>query len=385
MPRKSFEVSVEPEVLVWARKSIGINHEDVAKRLNVSKDTVDMWEFGEKKPTIVQIKKLANIYKRSLAVFFLPHPPEEPSPPQDLRTLPTGKKEPLSKKTMLAIRRAQRLQSLATELAKATNRKIVSHVARATLLDDPEVVALKARKLLGIKIQIQFSWKNDNKAFNEWRKAIENLGVLVFQISMPVKEARGFSLTKDGFPAIVVSTQDPVRARIFSLFHEYGHLLLDNSGICDMNEYIQYREVAPIEKFCNHFAGAFLVPKEELLSHGLVRTWRSFVWPDKILNQLSREFKVSPEVILRRLVILNLSSKDFYKKKREEWKAKEKPKKGGRKNPPRDCIRENGNPFVALVMEAHRKEKITYSDVADYLELRVKYLPKVEQLIEGNV
>lgn len=58
-------------------------------------------------------------------------------------------------------------------------------------------------------------------------------------------------------------------------------------------------------------------------------------------------------------------------------------KKGGGPPPPRKCIQENGVPFVSLVLESYAKEKITYSDVADYLGIRLKHLPKVERLVRG--
>lgn len=34
------------------------------------------WEIGEAVPTIAQLRKAAEVYKRSLAVFFLSEPPE---------------------------------------------------------------------------------------------------------------------------------------------------------------------------------------------------------------------------------------------------------------------------------------------------------------------
>jgi hypothetical protein len=42
-------------------------------------------------------------------------------------------------------------------------------------------------------------------------------------------------------------------------------------------------------------------------------------WSDIVLGRVARDFKVSQEVILRRLVILNLATGSFYKRKREEW------------------------------------------------------------------
>ena len=388
MPRKSLEVVVEPRVLIWARESIGMNIEEVAKRLNTSEDTVSKWESGQKKPTLIQLEKLARtIYKRPLAAFFLSEPPKEPPLPKDFRTLPLDKRKPLSPETRLAIRRARRLQSLASELAASLARKIVPQIGRASLSDNPEVVASSVRTQLGVEIQTQFDWKKETEALDEWKKAIEKSGILVFQIGIPLEETRGFSLTESEFPAIVLNLRDAINGRIFSLLHEYGHFLLNDSGICDMGDqdYLS-DEAKSIEEFCNHFAGAILVPRDALLNHELIKSSRyQLQWSDEILKELAKSFKVSREVILRRLVILGLADKGFYISKREEWEATKYPRKGGRRNPPEECIRKNGTPFVSLVLESHRKDKITYRDVADYLAVRLKYLPKVEQLIGGKI
>lgn len=384
MPRKSLEIIVEPKVLIWSRESMGLSTQEVAKKIKVSKDTVSKWESREKKPTLNQIEKLAKLYKRPLAVFFLSEPPEEPPLPKDFRTLPLDKIKPFSLQTRLAIRRARRLQSLSLELAKSLNREMIPRIDRANLSDNPEIVAIRTREQLKVEIQTQFSWENENEAFNEWEKTIEKCGILVFQISMPLEETRGFSLT-DGLPVIVLNYRDSMHGKIFSLFHEYAHLLLNNSGVCNMEDqnYLS-GEAKAIEKFCNHFAGAFLVPKDALLNHELIRVIHPSDWPDEILERLAKSFKVSREVILRRLLILELTTEDFYKRKRKEW-GEIKLKGWGRPNPPKKCIQENGIPFVSLVLESHREEKITYSDVADYLSIRTKHLPKIEELIGGKV
>lgn len=388
MPRKSLETIVEPKVLVWARESVGLGIQEVAKRLPTSEDTIGKWESGQKRPTLIQLEKLARtIYKRPLAAFFLSEPPKELPLPKDFRTLPSDKRKPFSPKTHLAIRRTRRLQSLASELAKSLNRKIITEINRANLSDDPEVVAGKLRMQLGVEIQMQFSWKNEDEALNEWKKAIEKHGVFVFQLGMPLEETRGFSLTEGEFPTIVLNLRDAINGRIFSLLHEHGHLLLNDSGICDMGdqEYLS-DEAKSIERFCNHFAGAVLVPKDALLNHKLIRELKpSLRWSDEVLERLAGDFKVSQEVILRRLTIFNLAAADFYKRKREEWKAKieeiQQQKRIYKINPPKKCIRENGIPFVSLVLKTHSEGKITYKDVADYLAIRLKHIPEIEKLI----
>jgi Zn-dependent peptidase ImmA (M78 family)/transcriptional regulator with XRE-family HTH domain len=471
MPRKSFEVFVEPKVFVWARESIGRTIEEVAKQLNVSNGLVKRWENGEKKPTVNQLKKLAQYYKRPLAVFFLPEPPKELSLPKDFRTLPEETRKPLSPKTRLAIRRARRLQSLAIELKSSLQQEIILKIGSVNLTDDPEDVADQTRDFFGVDILTQFHWANENVALREWIKVLENLGLLVLRMSFPIEDARAFSLTDGGIPVIILNTQDhSIKARIFSLFHEFGHILLNRGGICNPNrstwdapdQQTSSEGIRLVEKFCNHFSGALLVPKEALLNHEIIKSTKSSPeWSDNTLGKIARDFKVSREVILRRLVILGLASQAFYQKKRAEWEveakvAKEeekqkylfrlerkfrqnlidefvsdelieafenknlslssdalitqiddmhwileddnntykiegtgtlldiyKLKKGGGPPPPRKCIQENGVPFVSLVLESYAKEKITYSDVADYLGIRLKHLPKVERLVRG--
>jgi Zn-dependent peptidase ImmA (M78 family)/DNA-binding XRE family transcriptional regulator len=391
MSRKSFEVNVEPKVLRWARDTTGLNNEEVAKRLKVVPDAISRWETGEKKPTLVQLRKLSKVYKRPLAVFFLSVPPKEPPLPKDFRSLPENQDKPFSLKTRLAIRRARRLQSLAIELSKATERKFISHISKLNITDSVEQAASSIRKQLGIDIQTQFKWRNEAEAFVGWKKAIEKIGVFVFQMSMPLEETRGFSLTDWDIPVIVLNETDVIKAKIFSLFHEFAHILLNKGGLCDMEEDISPTgENTQIERFCNYFAGALLVPKTTLQDHDQVRSInKSIAWSDDVLIDIAKDFKVSKEVILRRLVIFDLATSEFYKKKREEWQlqAKElmkKKKKFGRSNPPKKCLQENGAPIISLVLDSYRKEKITYSDVADYLSIRLKHVPKVEHLLEGN-
>ena len=143
----------------------------------------------------------------------------------------------------------------------------------------------------------------------------------------------------------------------------------------------------PMEYFCNTFAGAVLVPKKELLNNpriqGITGT-RSFSHEE--LRELSKEFKVSQEVILRRLTILGKSTTAFYKQKRDEWlTAERKPRKGGGKtDPPKKCIQDKGVPYVARIINSHREGKITYADIADYLGIRLKHVSRLERLLNGK-
>jgi len=88
-------VGVNPNVMKWARESIGLAIPEVSRRLNIGEGTVTEWEMGDRKPTLNTLKKLTSLYKRPLAVFFLPNPPKEPPLPTDYRALPEDKRRPL--------------------------------------------------------------------------------------------------------------------------------------------------------------------------------------------------------------------------------------------------------------------------------------------------
>jgi len=381
MREKILELSVSSSVLKWARATVGKSIEDVARRLNLNTSEIKEWESGGKKLTLTQLKQLAIFYKRPLAALFLQSPPVESPLPTDFRTLPETVKKAFSEITLLALRRARRLQSLTAELLSNLGQNISLEVEKANLSDSPEELAKRTRKTFGITIEDQFEWSNELMALNGWKIAIEQRSVLVFELRFPIEEGRALSITDGPIPVIVLNSEDAVNGRIFSLFHEYAHLLLGQGGICDFTE-----ENKRIELFCNYFAGELLVPSSFLLSHPLIKNQlKKVAWSDKDIQKLARSFKVSREVILRRLLILGIATERYYQKKRKEWELQLHDRKkvsGGRRIPARQCIRQNGIPFTSLVLESANKEKITYRDVSDYLSISLKHLPKVEKMIQ---
>jgi Zn-dependent peptidase ImmA (M78 family)/DNA-binding XRE family transcriptional regulator len=372
------EVPVAPGVLKWARETMGKTLDDVAKRLDLGRATVEAWEAGQKHPTLNQLRELSVFLKRPFAAFFLPTAPQEAPLPADFRTLPADSKKPFSEKTLLALRRARRLQDLSRELASDLLDRSSFDIETASLADDVRALAVRTRQRLGISVGRQFEWKNETEALSEWKRAAETRGILVLELSFPIQEGRAFSLTDDAYPVIVLNSGDSPNARIFSLFHEFGHLLLGQGGICDLSE-----EGKAVEQFTNRFSGEFLVPGPALLGHPVAQSHTGEEWENDDLYELGRQFKVSREVILRRLLIIGSTTRSFYERKRAEWEAsrKEIRPKRGRRVPARQCLRQNGVPFTSQVLEAAGRDIITYRDVSDYLSIGLKHLPAVETLL----
>jgi len=376
------EVTVVPSVLQWARESMGLTVDEVAKRLRLTTATVTAWESGNARPTLRHLEELSTYLKRPLAAFFLPKPPEDLPLPTDFRSLPAGKK-PFSEKTRLALRRARRLQSLFHDLSEGPRESRSTEIGSASLQMDTRRLAQEARTRLEVTIETQMSWPDERVALDEWARAVESRGVLVLEASFPLEEGRAFSFADETVPAVVLNTRDAPTGRTFSLFHEYCHLLIRQDGICDLSD-----TGKTIEQFCNRFAAEFLVPERALVNQpGVTGHALGQRWEDEDLGSLAKLFKVSREVILRRLLSLGRTTVSFYEKKCREWEHERKATVKRRKAwrvPARDCVRNNGVRFTSAVLESARQERITYRDVSDYLSIALKHLPKVEEILQRD-
>ncbi|OQY99683.1 MAG: hypothetical protein B6D41_01245 [Chloroflexi bacterium UTCFX4] len=384
MPGKSIEVGLNPAVLRWARTSAGWSIEEIAEKLKIKPDTYKLWESGEIRPTLANLKKLAEYFKRPLAVFFLPEPPHDPPLPTDFRKL-FGEPSSLSKESLLAVRRARRLQNIATELMRGLDHEMRPLIGTATLEENPDDVAREERARLGITVDDQRRWRDQFEAVREWRRSVENLNVLVFRFSMPVTEARGFSLDSEKPPVIVINSTDAAHAQIFTLFHEYAHLLLRMPGICDPERVPTVQQRSDnVEIWCNRFAASLLVPSEELHQEVFEEIARSPESSADLLKKISRRFKVSTEVILRRMYSSRLLTKSKYEEGLDKLVTQRiEPKKDVPFPQPieRQVLQERGELFTSLVLEGRERDLIGYGDVADYLSLRLKHLDKLQALV----
>ena len=63
---------INPNMVKWARERSGYTVEAIAAFLKKDPSIVNDWELGKRAPTYVQLEKLADKYKRPIAIFFLP-------------------------------------------------------------------------------------------------------------------------------------------------------------------------------------------------------------------------------------------------------------------------------------------------------------------------
>jgi len=372
--------------LTWGRETAGLEVEEAAKKIQIKPERLESWEAGEKQPTINQLRKLAHVYRRPLSVFFLPERPPEAVPAvHDFRQLPGRPPGALSYHLRLQLRRARERRQIALDLYRELDEPAPEFGLRAALDDDPEELGGRIREVLGVDLETQQRWRQPYKALKAWRERTENAGVLVFQASgVPVSEMRGLSLAVDPLPVVMINPKDAPNARVFTMMHELCHVALRNSGVCEPeSDRALPAEERGVEIFCNHVASAALVPMGDLLADETVDGQRNPSWADDDLDQIAKRFAVSRFVVLRRLLTAGRTSRAFYRAKHEEWtrQVQEQEATGGFVTPDSRAVAEGGQTFVRLVLQSYHQDRITLSDVSDYLGVRIKHLPKIEKAV----
>ena len=375
----SFPVDVNPAVLRWARESAGYGLPEVAERCNVSEHKLQAWESGKPRPTWPDLCRLAKLYKRPVTSLLLASPPDEVPPPADYRTLPEAKRR-LSPTTRFAIRTARWLARTARLLEQQLGMEQRFQVPKARPTSDPEEIAQTSRQRMGVTIEEQIGWNSFQVALRRWRAAVEAENIFVFQIQMPLEEVRGFSLVEEESRVIVLNQADAVSARIFTLFHEYAHLLAAHPGVCIPEEGVPGLS-QKVETFCNRFAAAFLVPRVALepeMQQGA---------SDDAINRLSGHYRVSRYVILGRMRALGAISQQEYQEITLRWQARAvyaptaAPRRKGGPSRVARCLSQRGRLFASVVIEAAKREHIAANEATTFLGIRVNDLPRLESKV----
>jgi Zn-dependent peptidase ImmA (M78 family) len=375
------EATPTPSVLIWARMTAGMSVEVAAQRAAVRVEQLVSWEDGTARPTIPQLRKLASIFHRPLAVFYLPEPPTRFQVMHDFRLLSSENVPPESSpKLSYEIRKAFDRREWTLELMEDMDESPPPFEINASSREGIEQVANRLRMALGVSVAAQSSWRSDNDAFKQWRLLLERAGILTLQATdIQLKEARGFSIGLKPLPVVVVNIKDAPRGRIFTLLHEATHIMLNEGGICDLHD-------DDVEAFCNRVAGAALFPKEALFNSGTVLKHKKGdpTWTDLELQEISGRFGGSREAALVRLLTLGLTTQDYYDRMRRVFRRryeelqKEREKSAGFAPPHVIAISSAGPLFTSVVVESFNREKITASDVSDYLQIRLKHLKDLQ-------
>ncbi len=386
---KSVKALITPDVLKWAReRRIKLDLEDAAEKLNINPERLEDWENGKDRPTFAQLKKIANIYRTHISIFYLPKPPKDFSPLTDYRVLPQA----------AAPDNEQNYRLKANVLEVFDRRETLIEFYELLEMPFPEVTlkvnrneapmraAEKIRKFLNINTEKLPRTKDRYKILKFWKRTVESKGILVCQtsanahLSVQLNTFRGFCIAQKPFPVIVLNSQDSPNGRIFTIIHELVHIALGESIIQNMNyEDVSFQNVDPVEVFCNQVAAEVLVPKKELLK--VV----DHPFNSKLLTEASHYFRVSTEVIMRRLLTLKKITNQKYQKFRLEQEKEYNDTNQKSKGFPHyhtRLLNAFGEFFARTAFTAYYEEKITLAGLTSvFSNCNTKHLAKIESAI----
>jgi len=311
--------------------------------------------------TLEDLMMLGKFFKRPWSYLLIDEPEVFDTVGQDNRSLRNLQRPP-SAALLDQIHSAVEMLATAAELFPETKFEVPPDVDSLT----PAATAGRViREFLGVTEQEQLKAKDDFSALRVWVDALHRRGVYVSQRRLDDETVRAFSRIHEAQAVIVVDTRDGAYARAFSLLHEYAHIVLRSTGICDLLEHSR------IEQLCNAIAAATLMPSRlvrEVLGD------QSFSGipgsDDDLLRYLSSGLRVSQAALLIRLRELGVISTSRYEAMEERRMGRRSGNErtpGGSYYPPR--INRVGRRYAHEVFGALDSRQIDRQDASAALEI----------------
>lgn len=383
----STRAHTEPEVLRWARETSGLPLVDAASRIGVQPSVLELAERGEHQLTLRQVELAARAYSRPIAALFMPEPIEEPEPSTRHRRLPGSPPLPWSPAmralTRLIDQRQQDVAAILEQLDEEPQWKYTAKRIKTVASDDVESLALSVRSMMGFSVEEQqaIGWGSQYVALNHWIDAVESLGVVVTQSStFDLGESRGFVSPAAPVPLVVLNSGERfVPARIFSLLHELGHLIEDLvPRDADVGE----------ERWCNVFAGAITMPREQFLAAYDVEKRSSRELRDAVRG-LSRRFVISQTAVALRAGELGLATEFEVDRVIDELRASrvdfDSPRSGGSGNYHYNNFAKLGPTLTRITFGAMDTGQISQAEASRILATKVENFDQLRDRLASRV
>ena len=226
---------------------------------------------------------------------------------------------------------------------------------RINAVEDTEMAATSVR----------VAWNIGRDPIPDMTALLEDRGIKVFKFSLPGSvdglSSRVRRLGGADVPVVVCSTTKSLERQRFTIAHELGHMVL---GI---------PSDVPEEKACNRFAGAFLVPEEELIRE-VGRRRLNFGFAE--LVEIKLMFGISAYSLVVRMrelgIITQSTLEDIFGGIGKSWRTEEPCPLEREESPTR---------FRRLCLRALAENEISESKAAELLRLRVS---EIEGIMAGS-
>ena len=265
---------VNPKIMRWARETMGLTPEQATTKLSLrdakgvpAVDRLAALEAGEIEPTRPMLVKMAKQYRRPLLTFYLSDRPRRGDRGQDFRTLPENRSMTADSLLDALIRNVSARQSMVRAvLEDEDDVEPLAFVGCMEMADGVPAIQSSIRSTIGVSLGDFRNQPSPERAFTLLRSGVESAGVFVllmsnlgsYHTSIDLEAYRGFTISDDIAPFVIINDQDSPAAWSFTLLHELTHVWLGQTGVGGA------RAGQVIEQFCNDVASHFLLPTEEI-------------------------------------------------------------------------------------------------------------------------
>ena len=371
MPSRRTKISLQPDVLKWARERARVSRDELARKMQVNVDRVVEWEETGN-ISVAQADRLAERTHTPLGFLYLSKPPEDKLSIPDFRTRHT-QAAPLhpSLDLMETVYAMQRRQDWMRDDLIEFGADPLGFVGAYGLAHSPVKVASAMRDVLGITDNWAESVDSWVAALRVLRDKLDAAGVLIVfngvvgnstSRTLDPDEFQGFALADEYAPLIFVNNADFIAAKMFTLAHELAHIFVGESGV----SHFERLQPSPndTEQFCDHAAAEFLVPESSFRHLWDLEARNCLVHTGNLFGAIARKFKVSAIVAARRALDLDLIDLDaffaFYENHKQQGGMNQSTGSGGNFwNTQKWRI---GPRFAAAVVRASKEERLTYRD-----------------------
>lgn len=297
--------NINSNIINWAITRAGNSLEEFYAD---NPDVLD-WVEGHKKPTIKQLESFTHKVHVPFGYMFMNEPPKEELPIPFFRT-GAAPRDKVSLNVYHTIQIIKDRQNWLSNYLQENEYPDLDFVGKYNVDSDYKVIANDIRNTLKLPVNWSSELATWEEALEYLTLQIEEIGIIInfngivgnnTRRKILVEECRGFVLVNNKAPFLFINSADAKAAQMFTLIHEIAHIWLGESAGFDNKQMLPADD--PIEILCDKVAAEFLVPEV---------FFREKWCNSQNIKYLSRVFKVSPIVIARRALDLNLISRTAF-------------------------------------------------------------------------
>ncbi len=366
------------------RNKIMVYNPDILKKLKetypyrwdkIKSNQKELWLSKKTLPTYKQLVEISKIFNIPFGYLFLEELPEKRLPIPYFRT--EGNFQEYSDELYDTVMLVSKLQIWAKEILEEWGHSTLHFAGKYNKKYNKKEIINEMKLLLNLKEGWASQFKTWYEAFKYLTEKLEELGIFVVingvvgnntHRSLDVNEFRGFVLYDHLAPFIFVNNNDFISAKIFTLIHEFVHILIGESASFDLKNLIPANN--HIEKFCNECTAEFLVPENEL---------KNIKIQDPIdFEVIAKQFKVSQIVIARRLLDIGYINQERFIEFYNDYKNKiYKRKESKGDNFYKIAEYRYSKRFLNILKYALESETIFLRDLYQLLDLNQKTIEKL--------